>query len=85
MGTIQVSVEDVDLGACESGRNKRGRLYYRIAFTAIVTLGSDVGVMQVTVMWNGKECGSGKLQFSDEASETLNGTSLPDRFGGLHV
>jgi hypothetical protein len=78
-------VEDVNLDACESHRNKRGRLYYLIAFTAIVTLGSDEGVMQVTVMWNGKECGSGKLQFSDEASERLNGTSLPGSFGRLYV
>jgi hypothetical protein len=70
VGTIQVSVEDVDLNLYDSHKNKRGRLFYQIAFTAIITLGSDEGVMQVTVLWNGNECGSGKLKFSDEASKS---------------
>jgi hypothetical protein len=79
VGTIQVSVEDVDLNLCDSHKNKRGRLFYQIAFTAIITLGSDEGVMQVTVLWNGNECGSGKLKFSDEDSKSPdpNGASLP--------
>ncbi|KAF7507831.1 hypothetical protein GJ744_009995 [Endocarpon pusillum] len=76
VGTIQVNVKDVDLSACESHWDKRGNRYYRIAFLANVTLRGDEGVMQVTVMWNGKECGSGKLHFSDEASETLNETVI---------
>ena len=66
LGTIEVKIEDIDLTKCEMHTTKRGYLCYQIDFTVIVTMGSDEGIMQVAVEWEGKRCGSGRLKFPDD-------------------
>ena len=74
LGTIEVNIEDIDLTKCESHR-KRGHNCYWIDFTAIVTMGSDEGIMQVAVEWEGKQCGSGRLRFPDSEGDRSGNTS----------
>jgi hypothetical protein len=64
LGTITVNIDDIDLTRC----HKINRTSYKIDLTAIITLGSEEGIMQVAVEWDGKRCGSGRLKFDgDEA------------------
>ena len=65
VGTIEVNIRDVDLSTCDSGFMKGERVIW-IKFTAIVTLGSDEGTMQVAVLWNGRKGGSGGFKFVHE-------------------
>lgn len=61
-----MNFKNIDLKTCEKHETKHGSEYL-IDFKAVVTLGSEEGTMQVAVLGNGKEYGSGGFKFSHDS------------------
>lgn len=65
LGTIVCNIKDIDISRCDIVKSKKRQICIRIPLDIIMSLSGEDGIMQVTVRWDDKVCGSGMLKFPD--------------------
>ena len=62
LGTLQFDLSSIDLSQVRHERSK-GRRTYSIVLWLIISPEKDDGMMEVSVEWQGKQCGNDQFHF----------------------
>ena len=65
LGTIVCNIKDIDMSRCDIVDPNKKRICVRIPLDITVRLSGEEGIIEVTVRWDNKVCGSGMLKFPD--------------------